>query len=136
MTKGVIEIDIKSDISEYVFELLEEEIRNLLEGNGISANIFDHRTGNSLQTRKGMMGKNENDMKDQKIMGELILGDNIWFNDDLGCRLHICGFTSDQIEELKRAKSVNLTLTDFIDEDMPGVSVCIKGRKENNGGIE
>ncbi len=133
MVKGVIEIDVKSDISEYVFELLEEEIRNLLESNGISAHIFDHMTGNSVQTRKCMMGKNENELSDQKIKGELIFGEKIWFNDDLRCRLRICGWTGEQIEKLRRAKFVDLTLTDFKDEDMPGISIHISEWNKESG---
>ncbi len=125
MSKGVIEIDIKSDVSEYVFEILEDEIRNLLEINGINAHVFDHVTGNSVQTRKGMMGKKEKDTADKKIRGELILGDNIWFNDDLRCRLRIHGFTKEQKEAIRLAGFVDLTLTDFVDEDMPGVIVSI-----------
>lgn len=71
------------------------------------------------------MGKNQNESKDQNIRGELIFGEKIWFNDDLRCRLRICGFTQEQVKELRTAKFVDLTLTDFADEDMSGVVVHI-----------
>lgn len=125
MTKGEIVIKVESDISEYVFESLEEDIRNLLESQGIKADILDSATGNAIRTRKGMMGKSEGEFADQNIRGELILGEKIWFNDDLRCRLRICGWTIEQIEKLRTAKLVDLTLTDFRDEDMPGVAIRI-----------
>lgn len=118
MVKGVIEIDVKSDVSEYLFEYLEDKIRNLLESNGAEAHIYDHVTGNSIRTRRGMVGKNENDLEDQTIKGELKFGEKIWFNDDLRCRLRICGFTQKQVEKLRKVKYVDLTLTDFKEEDM------------------
>jgi hypothetical protein len=132
MTKGEIVIKVESDVSEYVFESLEEDIRNLLESQGIKAEILDSATGNTTRTRRGMMGKNENIGSDQTMRGELIFGEKIWFNDDLRCRLRICGFTKEQIEKLRTAKLVDLTLTDFRDEDMPGVAICISewGPKE------
>ncbi len=125
MAKGEIVIKIESDISEYVFESLEEDIRNLLEAQGIKAEILDSVTGNTTRTRKGMMGKNEREFTDQNIRGELILGEKVWFNDDLRCRLRICGFTKEHIEKLRTAKLVDLILTDFRDENMPGVVVHI-----------
>lgn len=127
MAIGEIVIKVESDVTEYVFETLEDEIRNLLEMQGIKAEILDSVTGNTTKTRKGMMGKKENVSSDHAIRGELILGEKIWFNDDLRCRLRICGFTRDQIEELRTAKLVDLTLTDFIDEDTLGVVIRIKG---------
>lgn len=132
MTKGEIIIKIESDISEYVFDGLEEDIRNLLESQGIKAEILDSATGNTTRTRRGMMGKNESEFTDQNIRGELILGEKVWFNDDLRCRLRICGFTKEQIEKLRTAKLVDITLTDFRDKDMPGVAIYISewGPKE------
>lgn len=129
MATGEILIKVESDMTEYVFESLEEDIRNLLESQGIKAEIFDYVTGNTTKTRRGMMGKNENKLADQTIRGELVLGDKIWFNDDLRCRLRICGFTREHIEKLRTAKFVDLILTDFRDEDMPGVAICISGWK-------
>jgi len=125
MATGEIVIKVETDVTEYVFETLEDDLRNLLESQGIRAEIFDSVTGNNTKTRKGMMGKNENLLTDQIIRGELILGEKIWFNDDLRCRLRICGFTQEQIEEIRKAKFIDLTLTDFIDEDMPGVVIYI-----------
>ena len=127
MAIGEIVIKVESDMTEHVYEVLEDEIRNLLESKGIKAEIFDAVTGNTTKTRKGIMGKNDDGMEDQNIKGELILGDKIWFNDDLRCRLRICGWTKEQIEKLKTAKFVDLTLTDFREDDMPGVAIYIGG---------
>ena len=112
-------------MTEHVYEILEDEIRNLLESKGIKAEILDSVTGNTTKTRKGIVGKNDNGKEDQNIKGELILGEKIWFNDDLRCRLRICGWTKEQIEKLKVAKFVDLTLTDFREDDMPGVAIYI-----------
>lgn len=125
MSTGEIVIKVESDLTEHVYEALEDDIRNLLESNGIRADIYDSVTGNTTKTRKGMMGKNRNVSRDQTVRGELILGEKIWFNDDLRCRLRICGFTQEQIKELRTAKFVDLTLTDFIDQDTSGVVVNI-----------
>lgn len=130
MATGEILIKVESDMAEYVFETLEDDIRNLLESQGIKAEIFDNVTGNTTKTRRGMFGKNEN--ADLTIRGDLIIGDKIWFNDDLRCRLRICGWTKQQIEKLRTAKIVDLTFTDFRDEDMPGVAILIKGWGEDS----
>lgn len=127
MPKGEIVIKVESDLTEHAYEVLEDEIRNLLEYNGINADICDSATGNSTTTRKRMIGKNRNKKMDQTTHGELILGEKIWFNDDLGCRLRICGFTQEQIKKLRIAKFVDLVLTDFIDQDTSGVVVRING---------
>jgi hypothetical protein len=127
MPTGEIVIKVESDLPEHVYEVLEDKVRNLLESNGINADIYDSATGNSTTTRKRMMGKNRNKKMDQTTHGELILGEKIWFNDDLGCRLRICGFTQEQIKKLRTAKFVDLVLTDFIDQDTSGVVVCING---------
>ena len=125
MVIGEIVIKVESDMTEHVYEILEDEIRNLLESKGIKAEILDSVTGNTTKTRKGIVGKNDNGKEDQNIKGELILGEKIWFNDDLRCRLRICGWTKEQIEKLKVAKFVDLTLTDFREDDMPGVAIYI-----------
>lgn len=125
MSTGEIIIKIESDLTEYVYEGLEDDIRNLLESNGVHADIYDSVTGNTTKTRKGMMGKNRNESRDQTIRGELILGEKVWFNDDLRCRLRICGFTQEQVKDLREAKFVDLTLTDFVDRDMTGVIMQI-----------
>ncbi len=126
MPTGEIVIKVESDLTEYVYEDLECDIRNLLESNGIRADIYDSVTGNNTKTRKGMMGNSSNKSMSKTIRGELIFGDKIWFNDDLGCRLRICGFTQEQVDNLRDAKFVDLTLTDFVDEDMPGAVVNIE----------
>lgn len=127
MTIGEIVIKVESNVTEHIFEKLEDDVRNLLEGQGIGAEIFDSVTGNTTRTRRDMMGKNDNEFADQTIRGELILGEKIWFNDDLRCRLRICGFTKEQIEGIRNAKFVDLTLTDFVDQHMSGVVIDIKG---------
>lgn len=134
MATGEIIIKVESDVTEHVFETLEDNIRNLLESKGIKADIFDSVTGNTTKTRNGTMGKNENESSDQTIRGELILGEKIWFNDDMRCRLRICGFTQDQIEEIRKAKLVDITLTDFVDEDMSGVVINISGWEHKEKG--
>jgi hypothetical protein len=130
MPKGELVIKVESDLTEYVYEGLEDDIRNLLEYNGIHAGIYDSVTGNITKTRKGMIGKGRDESKDQIVSGELMLGEKIWFKDDLRCRLRICGFTQEQIKDLRTAKFVDLILTDFIDEDMPGVVINIGGWKQ------
>ncbi len=125
MPTGEIIIGVKSDITPYVYGCLVDDIRNLLESNGVLADIYDSVTEDTIETRKGMVGKNENKSRGQTIQGDLILGDKVWFNDDLGCRLRICGFTREQVERLRNAKFVDITLTDFIDDNMPGVVVHI-----------
>lgn len=134
MTIGEIVIKVESDVTEYVYENLEDDIRNLLESQGIKADIFDSVTGNTTKTRNGMMGKNKSELADQTVRGELVLGEKIWFNDDLRCRLRISGFTLDQIEEIRNAKLIDLTLTDFIEEDMPGVviNISVWGSKDKD----
>ncbi len=134
MATGEIVIKVESDMTEYVFETLEDDIRNLLESQGINAEIFDSATGNSTRTQKGMIDKNKNELADQTIKGELILGEKIWFNDDLRCRLRICGWTNEQVEMLRTAKFVDLTLTDFIEDDMPGVAIQIVGWRHKEKG--
>src|SRR3990167_5425863 len=110
MATGEIVIKMESDMTEYVYECLEDDIRNLLEKKGINAEIFD-----------------------QTVNGQLILGEKIWFNDEMRCRLRICGFTQDQIKKIRTSRFVDLTLTDFIDDDMPGVAIYIRewGGNEN-----
>lgn len=127
MSTGDIVIKVESDMSEHAYEVLEDDIRNLLEIKGIRADIYDSVTGNNTKTRKRMMGKNRNDSIDQTVQGKLIFGEKIWFNDDLRCRLRICGFTQEQIKALRTSKFVDLVLTDFIDKDTSGVVVCING---------
>ena len=127
MSIGEIVIKVELDMTEYAYEVLEDDIRNLFERKGIKADIFDSVTGNSTRTREGMMAKSENMLADQTINGMLTFGEKIWFNDDLRCRLRICGWTRDQIEKLRTAKFVDLTITDFKDDDVPGVVVSIVG---------
>ena len=57
---GKLIITVKSEIDVYTFESLEDKIRNLLEEEGIYAEIEDLATGNTTVTRKEEMGKKEN----------------------------------------------------------------------------
>jgi len=132
MATGEIVIKMESDMTEYVYECLEDDIRNLLEKKGINAEIFDSVTGNTTKTRKGVISSGD-EISDQTVNGQLILGEKIWFNDEMRCRLRICGFTQDQIKKIRTSRFVDLTLTDFIDDDMPGVAIYIRewGGNEN-----
>ena len=58
--KGTLVVKVKSEIDSYAFESLEDKIRNLLEKEGIDAEIEDFATGNITVTRKEEMGKKEN----------------------------------------------------------------------------
>lgn len=130
---GELRITISSDIDTEVFEELEDKIRDLLEQEGLEGVIEDFRTGNTTRTRdedtsrNGKECKDDNDesLSDQNIRGMLTLGEKIWFNDDVRCRLRICGFSREDIKRLRSAKFVDLTITDYKDENVPGVIVHI-----------
>ena len=47
-------------------------------------------------------------MKD--IDGALSIADKIWFNDKYRCRLRICGFTKEQIEQMKKSHFIDISL--------------------------
>lgn len=46
----------------------------------------------------------------EDIEGTLSIADKIWFNDKERCRLRICGFTKEQVEEMKDSKFIDITL--------------------------
>jgi len=48
---GDIRISVKSDVDTSVFEKLEDKIRDLLEEEGLKADIYDDVTGNTTVTR-------------------------------------------------------------------------------------
>ncbi len=54
----------------------------------------------------------------KQYTGILEIENKIWFNDaeTNSCRLRLCGFTKKQIEKLKEAEFIDITLTK-IDED-------------------
>ena len=131
---GELIVKIESDVDNCTFEILEDKIRDLLESEGLMGEIEDKVTGNTTRTRKEELCV-EKDLSDKNVKGVLTLGEKIWFNDDLRCRLRICGWTKEQQEKLKNAKFVDLTITDFKDEDAHGVVVHIsefvdKGRED------
>lgn len=131
---GELTIKIESDVDNYTFEVLEDKIRDLLESEGLMGEIEDKVTGNTVRMRKEELCIDKC-LSDTNVKGVLTLGEKIWFNDDLRCRLRICGWTKEQQEKLKNAKFVDLTITDFKDEDTPGVIVHIsefvdKGRED------
>lgn len=105
---GELTVKIKSDVDGYTFEKIEDRIRDLLEEEGIEGEISCSVTGNTTLTRKEEMGKKEKG--DISVRGKLILGEKIWFNDDLRCRLRICGFDREQVEKLRRAKFVDIAM--------------------------
>lgn len=121
---GELTVKIESDVDNCTFEILEDKIRDLLESEGLMGEIEDKVTGNTTRTREEELGI-EKDFSDKNVKGILTLGEKIWFNDDLRCRLRICGWTKEQQEKLKNAKFVDLTITDFKDEETHGVVIHI-----------
>ena len=131
---GELVVKIESDVDNHTFEILEDQIRDLLESEGLMGEIHDSVTGNITRTRKEELCIEKDSGHDKIVKGVLTLGEKIWFNDDLRCRLRICGWTKEQQEKLKNAKFVDLTLTDFKDEETSGVIIHIgefmdKGRE-------
>lgn len=121
---GELTVKIESDVDNCTFEILEDKIRDLLESEGLMGEIEDKVTGNTTRTREEELGIKK-DFSDKNVKGILTLGEKIWFNDELRCRLRICGWTKEQQEKLKNAKFVDLTITDFKDEETPGVAIYI-----------
>lgn len=121
---GELTIKIESDIDNHTFEILEDKIRNLLESEGLMGEIEDKVTGNTTRTRKKELGI-EKDLPDKNVKGVLILGEKIWFNDDIRCRLRICGWTREQQEKLRGAKLVDLTLINHRDDGTADVLIDI-----------
>ena len=122
---GELIVKIESDVDNHTFEILEDKIRDLLESEGLMGGIEDNVTGNTTRTRKEELVIEKCSGSDTNVKGVLTLGEKIWFNDDLRCRLRICGWTQEQQEKLKNAKFVDLTITDFKDEEIPGVVIRI-----------
>lgn len=125
--KGDISIRVKTRLDTSIFEILEDKIRDLLEKEGIEAEIYDFVTGNTVVTRNDEMNdEKRNDIySGLNIKGELILGEKIWFNDDLRCRLRICGFTKEQQEKIRNAKFIDMTLVNSKDDNTSDVYVHI-----------
>lgn len=121
--EGKFVITVEPNVDGYTLEKLEDKIRNVLEEEGVYAEIDDLYTGNVTVTRRGEMGKKGKE--DTTVHGELILGEKIWFNDAMRCRLRICGFSREQTEKLRGAKFVDLTIMDYIDDDTQGVAIHI-----------
>lgn len=122
--QGSLTVEIKSDVDAYVFENIEDRIRDLLEEEGLVGEIEDDVTGNSTVTRNEELGKKK-DPSDKDIRGILVFGQKIWFNDDLRCRLRICGWTKEQQEKLRRAKLVDLTLANHRNNGIADVYIQI-----------
>lgn len=125
--KGDISIRVKTRLDTSIFEILEDKIRDLLEKEGIEAEIYDFVTGNTVVTRNDEMNdEKRNDIcSGLNIKGELILGEKIWFNDDLRCRLRICGFTKEQQEKIRNAKFIDMTLVNSKEDNTSDVYVHI-----------
>lgn len=119
---GELTVKIESDVDNCTFEILEDKIRNLLESEGLMGEVEDKVTGNTTRTRKEELGI-EKDLSDKNVKGVLILGEKIWFNDDLRCRLRICGWTKEQQEKLRGAKLVDLTLINPRDDGTADVLI-------------
>lgn len=120
---GELTVKIKTTLDGYTFEKIEDLIRDLLEEEGIEGEITCSVTGNTTVTRREEMHKKEKE--DITVNGQLILGDKIWFNDDLRCRLRICGFSKKQRDAIRNAKLIDITITDYKKEDIPGAVVHI-----------
>lgn len=121
---GELTVKIESDVDNHTFEILEDKIRNLLESEGLMGEIEDKVTGNTTRTRKKELGI-EKDLPDKNVKGVLTLGEKIWFNDDLRCRLRICGWTREQQEKLRGAKLVDLTLINHRDDGTADILIDI-----------
>jgi hypothetical protein len=121
---GELTVKIESDVDNCTFEILEDKIRDLLESEGLMGEVEDKVTGNTTRTRKEELGM-EKDLSDKNVKGVLTLGEKIWFNDDLRCRLRICGWTKEQQEKLKNAKLVDLTLINPRDDGTADVLIHI-----------
>lgn len=121
---GELTVKIESDVDNCTFEILEDKIRNLLESEGLMGEIEDKVTGNTTRTREKEFGI-EKDLPDKNIKGVLTLGEKIWFNDDLRCRLRICGWTREQQEKLRGAKLVDLALINHRDDGTADVLIDI-----------
>ena len=119
---GELIVKIESDVDNCTFEILEDKIRDLLESEGLMGEIEDKVTGNTTMTRKEELGI-EKDLSDKNVKGVLTLGEKIWFNDDLRCRLRICGWTKEQQEKLRGAKLVDLTLTNPREDETADVLI-------------
>lgn len=122
---GELVVKIESDVDNHTFEIIEDKIRDLLESEGLMGEIEDSVTGNITRTRKEEFCADRNSDSDNNIKGVLTLGEKVWFNDDLRCRLRICGWTKEQQEKLKNARFIDLTITDLKDEDTHGVIIHI-----------
>ena len=61
------------------------------------------------------------------VKGVLTLGEKIWFNDDIRCRLRICGWTKEQQKKLRGAKFVDLTLINHREDGTADVLIHISG---------
>ncbi len=48
---GSLKVFVKSDVDASVFEKLEDKIRDLLEKEGLKAEIYDYVTGNTTVAR-------------------------------------------------------------------------------------
>ncbi len=121
---GELTIKIESDVDNCTFEILEDKIRDLLESEGLMGEIEDKVTGNTTRTRKEELCA-EKDLSDKNVKGVLTLGEKIWFNDDIRCRLRICGWTKEQQEKLRGAKLVDLTLINPRDDGTADVLIHI-----------
>lgn len=80
--------------------------------------------------RYGIVEKDESEDEDTgcptSIKGTLIIGDKIWFNDDVRCRFRMCGFSREQIKILKKAKFVDITIMEHLDDDTANVRIYIR----------
>ena len=121
---GELTVKIESDVDNCTFEILEDKIRGLLESEGLIGEIEDKVTGNTTRTREKEFDI-EKDLPDKNVKGVLTLGEKIWFNDDLRCRLRICGWTKEQQEKLRGAKLVDLTLINHRDDGTADVLIDI-----------
>ena len=146
---GELNVTILSDVCTETFERLEDDIRDLLEKEGLEGVIEDFRTGNITRTRKEEMEKIKEEMEkreeemekreeemekreekgcelspDINVEGKLTIGEKVWFNDPLRCRLRICGWTKKQIQKLRRSKLIDLTLINH-KEDYSEVAIHI-----------
>lgn len=78
--------------------------------------------------RYGIVEKDEskdNAKYPMDIKGQLTIADKIWFNDDVRCRFRMCGFSKEQIKQLEKAKFIDISIMEHLDDDIAKVKIYI-----------
>lgn len=81
--------------------------------------------------RYGIVEKDESEEENAgcpvNIKGTLIIGDKIWFNDDVRwrCRFRMYGFSREQTKMLKKAEFIDISIMEHLDDDTANVRIYI-----------